>query len=358
MSNRADCLAQVGWRPFFSQQLTLDDFQESRPARVASVQRSSLRVLTEDGELDVTLPQRLRPNDSGPQVTVGDWVMVANQTQQVTRVLERQSLISRVAAGKVPFIQPIAANIDTLFVVTSCNSDFNTSRLERYLALAHDAQVTPVIVLTKMDLCPDPQAYVTAARACVGTAAVETVNATDESQLYRLLEPWLGRGQTVAFAGSSGVGKSTLINSLLGSRQQETQEIREADSKGRHTTTGRHLFQSPCGAWLVDTPGMRELKIGAVPEGIRQTFVEIESLSTQCRFRDCRHHDEPGCAVRKAIEEGRLEARRLDNFQKLSREARRATLPRWELHRENRSFGQMARAAQKRRKKERHGEPD
>jgi ribosome biogenesis GTPase / thiamine phosphate phosphatase len=176
MSNRADFLAQAGWRPFFSQQLTLDDFQESRPARVASVQRSSLRVLTEEGELDVTLPQRLRPNDSGPQVTVGDWVMVANETQQVTRVLERQSIISRLAAGKVPFIQPIAANIDTLFVVTSCNSDFNTSRLERHLALAHDAQVTAVIVLTKLDLCPDPRTYVTAARACVGATPTGTTS--------------------------------------------------------------------------------------------------------------------------------------------------------------------------------------
>jgi len=358
MSNDADFLAQAGWRPFFSQQLTLDDFQESRPARVASVQRSSLKVLAEAGEIDVTLPQRLRPGDSGPQVTVGDWVMVGNETQQVSRVLERQSLISRLAAGKVPFIQPIAANIDTLFVITSCNSDFNTSRLERYLALAHDAQVTPVIILTKVDLCPDPQTYITTARACVGATAVETVNATDESQSYRLLEPWLGRGQTVAFAGSSGVGKSTLINSLLGSRQQETQEIREGDSKGRHTTTVRYLFQAPCGAWLVDTPGMRELKIGAVPEGVRQTFVEIASLSTECRFRDCSHRGEPGCAVQRAIDEGRLEARRLASFQKLSREARRATMPRWELHRENRSFGQMARAVQKRRKKERHGEQD
>jgi ribosome biogenesis GTPase / thiamine phosphate phosphatase len=361
MSSHADFLAQSGWRAFFSQQLTLQDLQDARPARVSAIHRSALKVLTEDGEFQATLTQRPRPDESGAHVAVavGDWVLVSHQTQQVVRILDRQSLISRMAAGNVPFTQPIAANIDTLFVVTSCNDDFNPSRIERYLTLAHDAQVTPVIVLTKVDLCPEADPFVAAAQSCSATGvAVETVNATNQTLCFESLRPWLGQGQTVAFVGSSGVGKSTLINSLLGSALQETQEIRESDAKGRHTTTTRNLFQAPCGAWLIDTPGMRELKMGAVPAAVRQTFVDIESLSKLCHFRDCHHQNEPGCAVLGAIAQGQLEPRRLENFRKLTREAQRVAMPVWELRQASKSFGQMGRAAQKRRKKERWGEPD
>jgi ribosome biogenesis GTPase len=154
----------------------------------------------------------------------------------------------------------------------------------------------------------------------------------------------------VAFVGSSGVGKSTLINSLLGTNKQQTQEIRLADAKGRHTTTARHLLQAPCGAWLIDTPGMRELKIGAARAGLARTFGDIGSLAAECRFRDCSHRHEQGCAVQRAIENGELDARRLESYLKLDREAARAASPPWQRHRENRQAGRMARAAQKRRK--------
>jgi ribosome biogenesis GTPase len=343
-------LPSLGWRPFYSQQLTLEDLEHAYPARVAAVQRSLLVVLAESGEHQVTLPKQLRPDGCMPGITVGDWVLVLNGTLQVARMLERQSLIVRVAAGTARAAQSIAANVDTLFVVTSCNAEFNPSRLERYLAMSHEAQVTPVIVLTKADLCANPEVYLPMAQAVARDATVLTLNATDSARSLLALAPWLEAGQTVAFVGSSGVGKSTLINSLLTRDSQQTQPIRAADSKGRHTTTARYLLPAPCGAWLIDTPGMRELKIGAVPAGLSRTFVDIDSLATQCRYRDCSHREETGCAVRTAVAEGRLEARRLENYLKLSREAQRAALPPWKLHQQSRLGGRLARAAQQRRR--------
>ena len=270
----------------------------------------------------------------------------------MVRVLERHSLIARLAAGNEPVPQSIAANVDTLFIVTSCNADCNASRLERYLAVAHSARVSPVVVLTKVDICADSRAYVSAAQGACGNVPLVALNGTDSSACRQALQPWLEPGQTVAFVGSSGVGKSTLINSLLAQSTQETQEVRQTDDKGRHTTTARYLLQASCGAWLIDTPGMRELKIGAVQPGLDRTFVDIESLARACRFRDCRHTGETGCAVHAAVEQGRLDSRRLENYLKLTREAQRAGSPAWKLHQERRQFGRIARAAQKRRRKD------
>jgi ribosome biogenesis GTPase / thiamine phosphate phosphatase len=352
MFNEANSLARLGWRAFYSQQLALDDLDAGFPARVAAVQRSLLVVLAESGELEVTLPQRLRPDGLTPSITVGDWVLVRNETSQVMRLLGRQSLIVRMAAGAEPGPQSIAANVDTLFVVTSCNADFNLSRLERYLAVAHQARVQPIIVLTKIDLCADSQPYITASEGACKDVAVLALNGTDSDMSLASLRPWLAEGQTVAFVGSSGVGKSTLINSLLGANRLVTQEIRQADDKGRHTTTARYLLRAPCGAWLIDTPGMRELKIGAVQAGLGRTFVDIESLAAECRFRDCSHRNETGCAVRTALADGRLDRRRLENYLKLVREAERAASPAWRRHQQQRQFGRLARAAQKRRRKD------
>jgi len=261
-------------------------------------------------------------------------------------------VIARLAAGSEAAPQSIAANVDTLFVVTSCNADFNPARLERYLAVAYEARVMPVIILSKVDICADPEPYIAAAQRASKEVAVIAVNGTHAADSLESLRPWLGEGQTVAFVGSSGVGKSTLINSLLGVNRQETQEIRAADEKGRHTTTARYMLRAPCGAWLIDTPGMRELKIGAVQDGLCRTFVDIESLATECRFSDCSHRHETGCAVRSAVEDGRLESRRLESYLKLAREAERAASPRWKRHQEQRQFGRLARAAQKRRRKD------
>src|SRR5262245_27263372 len=216
MSTQAFSLGRLGWRAFYSQQLTLEDLEAAAPARVTSVHRSQLTVLTETGEVEVTLPGTLL--DAHIAVTVGDWVLVATNSPRVTRVLERQSLISRLAAGTGRQIQPIAANLDTLFVVSSCNEDFNPSRLERYLAVAFDAHVEPVIVLTKSDLCTDADRYIGDAARVAPDVAVVALDAT-QAACAETLRPWLADGQTVACVGSSGVGKSTLVNTLTGAHQ-------------------------------------------------------------------------------------------------------------------------------------------
>jgi ribosome biogenesis GTPase len=273
-------------------------------------------------------------------------------TARVARILERQSEIARLAAGIQTRRQLIAANIDTLFVVTSCNEDFNISRLERYFALAFDAHVEPVVVLTKADLCSDVDVYLDQLRAAAPRMIVVALNAMARDCLT-LLEPWLMPGQTVAFVGSSGVGKSTLVNTLLGLDSQSTGAIREDDAKGRHTTTSRQMLALPSGTWVIDTPGMRELKLGAAEEGVRTVFDDVQALAQSCRFRDCEHKSENGCAVLAAIASGQLDERRYRNFQKLQREAANATRTIHERRERERQFGRIVKSFKKLRKQER-----
>ncbi|MET0534399.1 MAG: ribosome small subunit-dependent GTPase A [Steroidobacter sp.] len=332
-------LLQLGWRPFHSQQLTLEELDTGYPARVSNVHRSGLVVVSERGTHSVSIPARVTEPLARP-VTVGDWVLVETEALRVQRVIDAYGVITRVAAGSEHRLQTIAANLDTLFVVTSCNDDFNRSRLERYLAVAYEARVDPVVVLTKADLCEHVDELIDQARSLATTLQVIAVNATAPAAAAAL-EPWLQAGQTVAFVGSSGVGKSTLVNTLIGHASQATAGIREDDSRGRHTTTAREMFVLASGAWVIDTPGMRELKVGAVESGLRTVFDNIETLASQCHFRDCRHEAEAGCAVLAAVTAGQLDPRRLASYHKLQREAARAAMSTADRRERERRFGRM-----------------
>jgi ribosome biogenesis GTPase len=225
--------------------------------------------------------------------------------------------------------------------------------LERYLAVAYQAHVEPVVVLTKADLCDHIDDLIDQTRSLANTLQVVAVNGTDPAAAASL-DPWVQWGQTVAFVGSSGVGKSTLVNTLIGHTSQATAGIREDDSRGRHTTTTREMFALPSGAWVIDTPGMRELKVGAVDAGLRMVFDNIEALATQCHFRDCRHESETGCAVRAAIAAGQLDPRRLASYHKLQREAAFSAMTTAARRERDRRFGRMTASAMqiKRKNKE------
>ncbi|HEV7776726.1 MAG TPA: ribosome small subunit-dependent GTPase A [Luteibacter sp.] len=345
-------LHQLGWRPVHAQHLTLGDFEAGYPARVIGVHRNGIAVLSSRGAALVSVPHD-ESSAAEAAIAVGDWMLVEQDALRMLRLVERQSLISRMAAGSEHRVQPIAANVDTLFIVTSCNDDFNPSRLERYLAVALEAVVTPVVVLTKADICADVQAFIGVARDIAPQASVIAVDATDAASVAQL-QPWLDSGQTVAFIGSSGVGKSTLTNSLLGDATRATAAIREDDARGRHTTTSREMVVLASGAWVIDTPGMRELRIGAVVEGVSAVFDDVEALAAQCRFRDCGHEGDVGCAVESALADGRLDARRFGNYLKLQREAAQAARTVRERHERNRQFGVMSREVM-RAKRERQG---
>lgn len=305
-------LSQMGWRAHFQHQLVDLGFQGGRVARVSAHHRGQYSLLTEQGETSLTIKSDL------PPMTVGDWLLLDEQ-DNFLHLFERDSLFSRKAAGSRSERQLIASNLDWVFIVSSLNHDFNINRIERYLALVNEAKVTPVVVLTKRDLCDDISVYTEKLRAQDSNLLIETVNGL-ESDSVQALESYCSKGKTVALIGSSGVGKSTLVNSLLGQVEQSTSGVREDDSKGRHTTTGRSLHLMPSGGLLLDTPGMRELQLADCEAGVNDTFSELVSLARQCRFGDCRHQLEPGCAVQDAISSGSLSERRLISYQKLLRE--------------------------------------
>jgi ribosome biogenesis GTPase len=332
-------LRDLGWSPFFQSQLDIDEIGTLAPLRVAAVHRNAVDLLGPDG------PARASVDGTDP-LAVGDWLLLDPATGGIARRLERNTVLQRRAAGTGRAIQLIAANLDTVFVTSSCNADFNPARIERFLALAAQAGVTPVLVLTKADTCTDPGDFLARTAAFAPSLVAEALDARDPQAVARLA-PWCGMGQTVAFVGSSGVGKSTLVNTLTGA-VQPTRGIREDDAKGRHTTTARSLHPLPSGGWLIDTPGMRALRLYDAAEGVASVFDDIAALAEACRFSDCNHEAEPGCAVQAAIAAGGLAPERLARWRKLAREDAHNTASIAEQRRTARAFGKVVRSAKER----------
>jgi len=318
MKSTGDTLEELGWNAHFSEQVSAGEAEACHPARVMAVHRGQIAVAGAGWQRSISpyIPGA-GPSDDHP--TVGDWLLVDGATLQAVRVLPRMNLFKRRAPGDPRKEQMIAANIDTLFIVASCNQDFSVARLERYLVLAREVGVDPVVVLTKTDLTDTPEAFAAAARAIEPGLRVETVNGRDAASAARLAA-WCGKGKTVALLGSSGVGKSTLVNTLRGSDSIATQAIRAADDTGRHTTTVREMHRLDQGGWLLDTPGMRELQLSDAAAGISEVFDDFVLAAQSCRFSDCAHGREPGCAIRDAIAEGVLTAERFDRWSKLAAE--------------------------------------
>ncbi len=314
-------LKDYGWNDIFAEEWNRRADKSMFPGRIIADFGQQLRIAAERGEFSAGRP--IAKGDEGIQLAVGDWVALESNLQGndvvIRLVLDRRTKFSRAAAGIEVKEQVVAANADTVFLIQSLNRDFNIRRLERYLIAAWDSGAMPVVVLTKADCCEDALdkiSQVYAAAPGVEVFAISSVTGQGIEEIRKYLLP----GKTIALLGSSGVGKSTLVNRLAGEELLKTQSIREDDSKGRHTTTHRELVLLPGGGLLLDTPGMRMLSLWEADTGMDIMFGDIEELVSSCRFHDCRHENEPGCAVAEALASGTLESKRWESWQKLQKE--------------------------------------
>ena len=343
----------LGWDDRFETALQACADGGLRPARVAVAHNALYQLRTADGEVMAEVAGRLRHRAPSPDArpVVGDWVAIrpgANSSATIEAVLPRRHCFSRKAAGEPTRRQLVAANVDTVLLVSGLDGDFNLRRIERYLVAVRNSGAAPVLVLNKADLCPDREDRRAAAAALAPEAPLHVIEALGPGGVEPLRQH-LPPGRTGALIGSSGVGKSTIINHLLGHERQRTAEVRRRDGRGRHTTTQRELILLPDGGLLIDTPGMRELQLWEDTDALDDAFDDIRALAAECRFRDCGHDSEPGCAVRRAAETRRLSAARLDSFRRLRREReaarqRRDELARLEEHRRVKSAHRAMRA--------------
>ena len=325
--NTSPILEELGWDFFFSEHFRSLQALGTVPARVVSERRNSYQVYSQYGELSAEISGKMRYQaTAGDQYpAIGDWVVVKPQTDEpkgvICSILPRKSRFSRKEAGTVANEQIIAANVDVIFIVSGLDGgrNLNVGRIERYLGLTWSSGAVPVIILNKVDLCPDVNACVKDVESVALGVPIYPVSATERKGLDALRKH-LARGETAAFLGSSGVGKSALINALLGLERQEVGRIRQSDRKGRHTTSRRDLILLPDGGAVIDTPGMREIQMWADDDHPQQAFKDVETLAEECHFKDCQHRTEPGCAVKAAIRGGDLDASRLQDFRKLQKE--------------------------------------
>ncbi|WP_127475173.1 ribosome small subunit-dependent GTPase A [Sulfurivermis fontis] len=352
MSIDPSLLLPLGWSNDFLRQLTLEQLETRRPARIIGVGQDHYHIDDGHGAQVATLAGRYRHRHATDSTlpTVGDWVLLeADASLIVERLEPRSLLLRRGAGGSEP--QAIAANVDVLLIVSGLDAEFNVHRIERYLVMAAQAGVTPLVLLTKADLYPDVEPALAAVRPRLPPGGEVFAIDALHAPLAERLAPWLGAGTTLVVAGSSGVGKSTLINNLAGTELQATQATRR-DAKGRHTTTARELVRLPGGACIIDVPGMREVGLAPAAGGVEAQFHSLHELAARCRYTDCRHADEPGCAVQAARQRGELDEDAWQHYLKLLAEERH-NIAAHERHQRERAFGRMVRAVLK--DKERHG---
>jgi ribosome biogenesis GTPase len=318
-------LRAFGWNEFFATNFASFAAEGYSAGRVAVQHRTQYELYTEHGELSAETTGRMQHDARRKRdlPVVGDWVVIRIRPEEgkatIYDILPRKSRFSRKAAGTRTEEQIVAANIDTVFLVTGLDGNFNLRRLERYLVVAWESGADPVVVLNKADLCDDIEQKVRGVEAVALGVPIVVMSAIEDRGLEQVLAH-VKRGTTGALLGSSGVGKSTIINHLLGRELLKTQEVRATDDRGRQTTTRRELIVLPSGGLLMDTPGMRELQLWGGDEGISDAFEDIAELARQCPFRDCQHGPEPGCAVQQALEDGTLDPNRFASYQKLQKE--------------------------------------